>query len=343
LNNKGERRQPLFFFVTFAKKYLYMTDKTYNWGIVGAGRISRKFVDGLKATRNGRAYAVAARDLDRAQEFAREKDMPVAYGSYEALAADPQVDAVYIGTVNTAHAANTLLMLEHKKAVLCEKPFAMNRVEVDSMMAAAQRNKVFLMEALWTNFLPSMNAVRQLVAGGAIGDITYIRADFGFFRAYDPRIRTFNPEVGGGSVLDIGLYPIFLAVTLLGHPDHITAQAVTMPDGVDVTASMFFKWRSGAVAQLLSSFCIQSDCEGVIYGSRGKITMHSRFHEPTRISVTTGGNTVEHPVASVGNGYNYEAQEVMDCLDRGLLESPLLPLAESAKFMSLLEAVLRQF
>jgi predicted dehydrogenase len=227
--------------------------------------------------------------------------------------------------------------------VLCEKPFAMNRVEVDQMIAAARRNKVFLMEALWTNFLPSMNAVRQLIADGTIGDITYIRADLGFFRAYDPCIRTFNPEVGGSSVLDIGLYPIFLAVTLLGHPDHITAQAVTMPDGVDVTSSMFFKWKNGAVAQLFSSFCIQLDCEGVIYGSKGKITMHERFHAPTRISVTTDGNTYEYPVTSVGNGYNYEAQEVMDCLDKGLLESPLLPLAESAKFMSLLEAVMRQF
>jgi predicted dehydrogenase len=317
-----------------------MMNKTYNWGIIGAGRISRKFADGLKSTRNGRAYAVAARDLAKAQEFAREKDMPAAYGSYEALAADPQVDVVYIGTVNTMHESNTILLLNHKKPVLCEKPFAMNRVEVDRMMAAAQRNRVFLMEALWTNFLPSMNAVRKIIADGTIGDITYIRADLGFFRAYDPHIRTFNPEVGGSSVLDIGLYPIFLAVTLLGYPDHITAQAVKMPDGVDVTSSMFFKWKNGAVAQLFSSYCIQLDCEGVIYGSKGKITMHGRFHAPTRISVTTDRNTYDYPVASVGNGYNYEAQEVMDCLDRGLLESPLLPLAESAKFMDLLEAVI---
>ena len=320
-----------------------MTDKTYNWGIIGAGRISRKFVDGLKATRNGRAYAVAARDLAKAQEFAQEKDMPVAYGSYEELAADPLVDVVYIGTVNTMHAPNTLLMLAHKKPVLCEKPFAMNRVEVDEMIAAAQRNKVFLMEAFWTNFLPSMNAVRQLIADGTIGDITYIRAGLGFFRAYAPPIRTFNPEVGGSSVLDIGLYPIFLAITLLGYPDHITAQAVTMPDGVDITSSMFFKWRNGAVAQLFSSYCIQLDCEGVIYGSKGKITMHGRWHAPTRISITTEEHTYDYPVASGGNGYNYEAQEVMDCLDKGLLESPLLPLSESAKFMSLLEAVMRQF
>ncbi|MDR3184220.1 MAG: Gfo/Idh/MocA family oxidoreductase [Prevotellaceae bacterium] len=317
--------------------------KTYNWGIVGAGRISRKFVDGLKATRNGRPYAVAARNIDDSQEFAREKDMPVAYGSYAELAADPQVDAVYIGTVNTMHEANTILMLSHKKPVLCEKPFAMNRVEVDRMIAAARRNKTFLMEALWTNFLPSMNAVRKIIDGGVIGDITYIRADLGFFRAYDPQIRTFNPEVGGSSLLDIGIYPVFLAVTLLGYPDHITAQAVRMPDGVDVTSSMFFKWKNGAVAQLFSSYCIQLDCEGVIYGSKGKITMHRRFHAPTSISVTVDGNTQDYPVTSVGNGYNYEAQEVMDCLDKGLLESPLFPLAESARFISLLDAIIQQF
>jgi predicted dehydrogenase len=211
------------------------------------------------------------------------------------------------------------------------------------MIKAAQHHDVFLMEAMWTNFLPSMNAVRKTIADGVIGDITYIRADFGFFRAYDPNNRVFNPEVGGGSVLDIGLYPIFLAVTLLGNPDHVSAQAVKTPDGVDITSAMFFKWKNGAVAQLFSSFCVQLDSEAVIYGTKGKITMHGRWHCPTRVSVTIDGAVEEVPVTSIGNGYNYEAQEVMDCLAKNLKESPALPLSHTAQFMSLLEAVMQQF
>jgi predicted dehydrogenase len=319
-----------------------MNEKTVNWGIVGAGRIARKFVDGLAATRNGRAYAVASRDEKKAQQFAAEKGMPVAHGSYEALANDPNVDVVYIGTPNTFHAPHTLLMLEHRKPVLCEKPFAMNRGEVDGMMEAARRNNVFLMEALWTHFLPSMQAVRKIVVDGTIGEITFLRADLGFFRAYNPSERIFNPALGGGAVLDIGLYPIFLAVSLLGFPDHVAAQAIKTSEGIDITSNVFFSWKNGAFAQLLSSFCAQLDSEAVIYGARGKITMHGRWHCPTRISVTVDEQTYDYPVESIGNGYNYEAQEVMDCLARGLTESPSLPLAFSARFMSLLEAVMAQ-
>jgi predicted dehydrogenase len=314
-------------------------EKNYNWGIVGAGRISRKFVDGLKSTRNGCAYAVASRDLQKAQQFANEKNMPVAHGSYEALACDPNVDVIYIGTPNTLHAAHTLLMLEHGKPVLCEKPFAMNRGEVDNMCDAARSRRVFLMEAMWTNFLPSMQAVRKIIADGVIGEVTFLRADLGFFRAYNPVDRIFSPALGGGATLDIGLYPVFLAVTLLGYPDRVAAQAVKTADGVDVTTNMFFTWKNGVFAQLLSSFCAQLDSEATIYGSKGKITMRSRWHCPTSISVTTGDQTADYPVESVGNGYNYEAQEVMDCLAQGLTESPSLPLAASAKFMSLLDRI----
>ncbi|GHT67573.1 oxidoreductase [Bacteroidia bacterium] len=319
-----------------------MADKTYNWGIVGAGHISRKFVDGLSDVPNGRAYAVAARDITRAQQFANEKGMPVAYGSYEALANDPNVDAVYIGTTNTEHCAHAILMLEHKKPVLCEKPFAMNREEVDKMIAAARTHHTFLMEALWTNFLPSMNAVRKIIAEGTIGDIRHIRADFGFFREYNPNDRIFNPKLGGGSVLDIGLYPIFLAVSLLGYPDRVRAEGIKSQDGVDLTASMFFEWRNGAFAQLLSSFTVNLGNGATIYGSKGKIAMHRQWHCPTRISLIIDEITTDYPVASVGNGYNYEAEEVQNCLAQGFIESPRLPLAHSAQFMSLMDTVIKQ-
>ncbi|GHT11223.1 putative oxidoreductase [Bacteroidia bacterium] len=319
-----------------------MAEKIYNWGIVGAGRISRKFVDGLKDARNARAYSIAARDLTRAQQFASEKGMPVAYGSYQELANDPNVDAVYIGTTNTEHCAHAILMLEHKKPVLCEKPFAMNRQEVDKMVAAARANNTFLMEAFWTNFLPSMNAVRKIIADGTIGEVRCIHSDFGFFREYNPNDRIFNPQVGGGSVLDIGLYPVFLAVTLLGFPQRVRAEGIKTHDNIDLTASMFLEWKNGAFARLVSSFTVNLDNEAYIYGSKGKITMHGQWHCPTRISVTVNDITTDYPVTSVGNGYNYEAEEVQNCLAQGLTQSPLLPLSHSTRFISLLDSIIEQ-
>jgi predicted dehydrogenase len=312
----------------------------YNWGIVGAGHISRKFADGLRATENGCPYAIASRDIHRAQDFAAEKGIPLAYGSYEALAADPNVDVVYIGTTNTQHLAHTILMLAHKKPVLCEKPFAMNAAETDKMIAIARINNTFLMEALWTHFLPSMQAVRKIIADGVIGEVRCVKAEFGFFRPYNRDSRIFNPELGGGSVLDIGLYPIFLATLLLGYPDMLSAKGIKNDDGIDLTAAMFFGYKNGAFAHLVSSFTANLDNEAHIYGSKGKITMHTCWHMLTRITVATDGTTYDYPVESVGNGYNYEANEVMRCLDAGLTESAARPLQETAKFMRLLDDII---
>lgn len=320
-----------------------MNDKIYNWGLVGAGRISGWFAEGLKHTRNGRAYAIASRSTDKAKQFAAERNIPVAYGSYEELAADPKVDIIYIGTPNALHAPNSILMMAHKKPVLCEKSFAVTRPEADDMIAAARQHDVFLMEALWTHFLPTMTLVRKIIADGTIGDITCIKADFGFFRAFDPQARVFNPALGGSSMLDIGLYPVYLAVALLGFPDKVMARAVNSPVGPDLTASLFLTWNSGPFAHLLSTFCANIDTEAKIFGTKGKITMHHHFHMPTKISVTVDGQTTDYPSTAVGNGYNYEAQEVMDCLSKGLKESPLLPLSFSARFMSLLDTIRQQF
>jgi predicted dehydrogenase len=318
-----------------------MKKKIYNWGIVGAGHISRKFVDGLRATENGCPYAIAARELSRAQQFASEKDMPAAYGSYEEMANDPKVDAVYIGTTNAQHVEHTLLMLAHKKPVLCEKPFSVTLDQTNQMIAASRTNNTFLMEALWTNFVPAMQAARKVIADGTIGKIKCLNAKFGFYQEYNPNHRVFSPGLGGGSVLDIGMYPIFLATTLLGYPDIVSARGIKTQEGIDMTASVFLGYKNGAFAHILSSFDVNLNDEVLIHGAKGKVTMN-HCAAPTSVKVEADGKSWDYPVETIGNGYNYEALEVMRCLDLGLSESPLRPLSETAKFMELLERVVGQ-
>jgi predicted dehydrogenase len=313
----------------------------YNWGILGTGKISHKFAEGLSHAKGARLGAVASRSEEKAAEFARLHGIPLHFGSYEELAKDPTVDIVYIGTLHSLHCENTLLCLENKKAVLCEKPFALTAEEVRRMIASSRKNGAFLMEALWTNFLPSIAKVKQLLEEKVVGEPVSIKADFGFFREFDPSHRFFIPELGGGSLLEIGIYPVFLSLLLFGFPDGISGRIVQSPAGTDVTTGVFLSWKSGKFAQLLSSFAVDLDTQADIYCTKGKITLHRMFHMPTRLSVTERGeNPRDIPLEWKGNGYNYEAEEVMRCLDEGRLESPSLTHEFSLTLMHLLETII---
>jgi predicted dehydrogenase len=313
----------------------------YNWGILGTGAISRKFAEGLRDAEGARLCCVASRSEQKAKEFAQLYGIPSFYGSYEALAEDPSIDIVYIGTLHSLHCENTLLCLDNKKAVLCEKPFALTSDEVRRMIASSQKNGAFLMEALWTNFLPSIAKVKQLLSEKAVGEPVSIKADFGIHKEFDPNHRFFIPELGGGSLLEIGIYPVFISLLLFGIPDKVSARSIKSPTGTDVTTEVFLSWKSGKFAQLISSFAVELDTQADIYCSRGKITLHKRFHMPTRLSVTQGGETREIPLEWRGNGYNYEAEEVMRCLSEQRLESPSLTHEFSLTLMHLLETILR--
>jgi predicted dehydrogenase len=313
----------------------------YNWGILGTGRISHKFVQGLGDAPGANCYCIASRSRQKAKEFADTYHIPRYYGSYEELAKDPSVDIVYIGTLHSVHCENTLLCLENKKAVLCEKPFALNVEQVKRMIASAQKNNTFLMEALWTNFLPSILKVKELLADKVVGDPVSIKADFGFYREFDTNHRFFIPELGGGSLLEIGIYPVYLALLLFGFPDGCSAGSVKSPTGTDVSTGVFFSWKSGRFAQLTSSFAVDLDNEAVIYCTNGKITLHRMFHMSTRLSVTANGETKEIPLEWKGNGYNYEAEEVMRAMSENRIESPSLTHAFSLELMYLLETILK--
>jgi predicted dehydrogenase len=314
--------------------------KQYNWGIIGTGSISHLFAQGLRYASGANLYCVASRSKQKADAFARSHNIPVAYGSYEELAEDPHVEIVYIGTPNSFHCDNSLLCLQKKKAVLCEKPFALNAGQVEKMIYHARKNNCFLMEALWSRFLPSIQKVQWLVDNKVVGDPICIKADFGFLADYNEESRLFNPLLGGGSLLDIGIYPVFLAYLLFGYPDEISSHAVIAPTGVDLSTGIFLSWKSGQFAQLASSFNVDLDTEAVIYCSKGKITLHRKFHMPTRLSISTANEHKEISLDWKGNGYNYEAEEVMYCLSEGRLESQLLPLNFSLELMKLLQTIM---
>jgi len=317
--------------------------RTFNWGILGTGHIAAKFVEGLRSAAGANVYAVASRDLIKAQEFAAEHGITVAHGSYESLVEDPDVDIVYIATPNNLHYPNTLMCINAGKATLCEKPFALNSDQLEKMVSLARHKNIFLMEALWTRFLPTITKVVNLVGSGEIGDIHMVKADFGFKAAYSPEGRLFNKELGGGALLDIGIYPVFLALLLLGKPRTVKSLATKSPTGTDLTNAITMTHANGGVSVLASSFAVNLETEAIIVGTEGCITLHRMFHMPTRISVTRNGETRDVPVELRGNGYNYEAEEVMNCLRNGRTESNILTLDFSIELMGVLEEITSQF
>jgi predicted dehydrogenase len=315
--------------------------KTYNWGILGAARIANKFADGLKELSNAKRYAVAARSLERAEVFKENHGFEKACGSYEEMLADPALDVVYVATTNNLHFEHTMMCLEAGKSVLCEKPFASNSEQVEKMIAKAREKKVFLMEALWSRFLPSMLQFKAEAEKGTIGKPLLLQCDFGFISPFDPHKRVYDPALGGGSVPDIGIYPIFVALYLFGYPTEIKVTSVPAPTGTDWTTSILFKHPGKEMSVLTSSFELNLGNEARLYGDGGYLKLHGMFHIPTRLSVNRNeGRELEIPVHSTGNGYNYEAAEVMDCLDKGLLESPGMPLEFSIDLIRVLDTVI---
>jgi predicted dehydrogenase len=297
--------------------------KTYKWGIIGPGKIANKFAEGLKVLPNAERYAVASSSLERAESFKENHGFKKAYGSYKEMLADPELDVVYIATTNNLHYEHTMLCLEAGKAVLCEKPFASNLLQVKRMVDKARKKEVFLMEALWSRFIPSMIQFKEKALSGAIKQPLLLQCNFGFISPFDPFRRVYDPALGGGSIPDIGIYPIFVALYLFGKPESIQVMSVPAPTGTDWTTSILFKHKEKEISMLTSSFEMVLDNEARLYGEGGYLKLHTMFHIPTRLSICKNdGQETEIPLDLVGNGYNYEAAEVMECLDKGLIESP---------------------
>ncbi len=317
--------------------------KSIRWAILGCGKIARKFASDIKFVKNAELIAVAAREQSTADSFA--KDFPVKYkhDSYQSLVENPEVDAIYIATPHAFHHEHTLLCLNHNKAVLCEKAFAMNYREAKEMIDLAQKKKVFLMEAFWTKFLPHYQLMKKMIAEGKIGKVQSVIANFGFIPSPPIAPRLFDPKLGGGSLLDIGVYPIFHALDILGRPDEIDAVIIPTDQGVDSQCAMQFYYRNGALAQLFSTLTSNLSTGADIAGDHGRIRLTHRFHGPTTNleyypDIVDSRQNISFEKA-LGNGYEYETQHVTDCLLNGLTESPMLKHMDTLLLMETVDRI----
>lgn len=353
------------------------------WGILGTGTVAIQFIEGLQSVADAQLWAIGSRTLDKAQKLANIFRAPKAYGSYEELVQDPNIDVVYIATPQTRHKADSILCLNAGKAVLCEKPFTVTSQEAREVMAVAEQQRVFCMEAMWMRFMPLIQKVRQLIQSDEIGEIQLLTAGFGYPTEFDPQNRFFNPELGGGALLDRGVYPLSLAFFLLGKPSQISGNPCIGKTGVDDQSAMVLSYENGAMAVLHSTLRSYSSNEALIVGTRGKITIKEPFYKPENIIVTrfsdkpvvvTSKKTTfdtgwkrsvinqlkqnqllklliklrKEKSKSInqglsGNGYNYEATEVVKCLQVGKLESDLMPLSETIEIMEAMELLLMQW
>jgi predicted dehydrogenase len=312
--------------------------KNIRWGIIGLGKIANKFATDLVTIENIELVAVASRSQQNADEFAAKYNCKKAYNSYLALVNDPEVDAVYIATPHSFHKEHAILCLQHKKAVLCEKPFAMNLQEVTEMIAFAKENNVLLMEALWTFFLPHFNYVLEMVKSGKYGKLKELEADFGFKSKYDVESRLLKKEIGGGSLLDIGIYPIFAALATLGNPDSIEAKATFFETGADSECTIVFNYKE-AKATLKSTLLEETPTEAIFTFEKAIIKIHSRFHEPASVTVLENGKEETTDFDSKTFGYNYEAEHFSQLIREGKKESNIMTFEFSRNLITTLDKV----
>jgi predicted dehydrogenase len=320
-------------------------NKKIRWGILGCGKIAKKFAADLKLVKDAELVAVGAREQASADEFGKLFGVRDCHSSYLALAQNPQVDVIYIATPHSFHHAHALLCIENKKAVLVEKAFTLNATQAKRVIASAKANGVFLMEAFWTRFLPHYLKIKEMIGEGKVGRVQSVIAEFGFKPTPPVAQRIYDPALGGGSLLDIGVYPVFLALDILGKPDDINAWMTPATTGVDSQCSIQFKYKNGALAQLFSSFNSNLATGADIAGDGGRIRMTHRFHGPTTdleyYPDIVDSRQAIHFEKAKGNGYEYEAQHVTDCIKKGLTESPLRSYADTILLMETLDEIRR--
>ena len=315
-----------------------MKNKTIRWGIIGLGNIAHKFATDLATIENAALVAVASRSQENATEFAKKYNSKKAYNSYLDLAKDAEVDAVYIATPHSFHKEHTILCLKNKKAVLCEKPFAMNLQEVEEMIAVAKENNVLLMEALWTYFLPHYTYVLESLKNEKFGKLLKLEADFGFSRAFDNDSRLFKKEVGGGSLLDIGIYPIFAALSTLGKPNSIEAAATFFNNGVDSECNMIFNYNNTETV-LKSTLLEDTATEAIFTCERGVVKINTMFHMPTTVTITENGKDEIIDFKTKTIGYNFEIIHFNDLLRANKKESNMMTFEFSRNLIKTLDSV----
>ena len=312
--------------------------KIIRWGILGLGHIARKFSQDITSVHGTELYAVASRSHQKASSFANEFQVSISYDSYESLVKDPLVDAVYIATPHSFHKEHAILCLQHKKAVLCEKPFAMNLQEVTEMIRVAKNNNTLLMEALWTAFLPHFQYVKNSIKNKNFGKIIHLEADFGFKSTHSVESRVLKKDLGGGSLLDIGIYPVFAALSTLGVPKSIEADATFFTNGADSSCEMIFNYDN-AKAILKSTFLKETPTEAVFTCEHGVIKINTRFHQPTTITLLQNGIEEHVDFSAKTFGYNFEIEHFNQLLRDHKKESDLMSFSFSKDLIATLDLI----
>ena len=318
-------------------------NREIRWGIVGPGRIAENVVQDFPVVDGARVVAVASRAAERARDFADRHDVPTAHGSYADVLADPDVDVLYIATPHPQHHAVALGALGAGKAVLVEKAFTATTAGATEVVDLARSSGVFAMEAMWTRFQPAVVRLRELVAEGAIGEVRSVQADLGVQRDFDPTDRLFALELGGGALLDLGVYVVSFAQMLLGTPDSVTAVGSRFPTGVDAEASLLLGYADGRSATLSTSLRNALPGQARVFGTSGWIDVLPRFHHPETIVLHRAGaepETITRP--ALGSGYSHELIEVTECLRAGRTESAVMPLADTLAVQAVLEQAAMQ-
>jgi predicted dehydrogenase len=317
--------------------------REFRWGILASGGIAQAFARDLSYFNNHIVAAVGSRSQESADAFAAEFPGCAAYSSYEALVADPSLDAIYVASPHPYHVSNTVLALNAGKPVLCEKPFTINAAEAREMKAAADANGVALMEAMWARFLPHMHKVREILASGILGQIWAVEADHGQRLSDYANPRHWEPSLGGGALLDLGIYPISFAHMVLGVPNKISASATFTDKGVDASSSVIFDYKDGAQAILTSNMMVSTPCRATICGTLGKIEIDRTFYNPASMRVIMhDGTTTEYPSDYKGHGLREQAAEFERVVRNGEKSSSILTPDESIVIMESLDEVRRQ-
>jgi len=317
-----------------------LNQSPFRWGIIGPGRIAHAFARAIAVVDDAVIHAVASRDHDRAQEFAQQFEIPTTYTAYTDLIADPEIDAIYIAIPHRFHFEQALRCLEAGKPVLCEKPLTVNAREARRLIEAAQANQVFLLEAVWTRYLPIFQHVRRWLDTGSIGAIRLLTSTFGFSAPPDPQDRLFNHDLAGGALLDLGIYNLTLSQWVMGvEPVDFSAHAILGPTVVDELTAVNLQYANGGVSQWTCTLLADTSNSLHIYGSAGQIQLHTPFWGATRATLVTAGQeiTVSEPFRA--SGFEYQIEDALRCIRAGLIESPTMPHAQTLATMTLMDQI----
>ncbi len=320
-----------------------MNEKIFNWGIIGPGRIAHKLAKGLKVVKNANLYAVASNKKERADSFAKEYSADETYYSYKELVQDPNIDVVYISTPHRFHYEQVKLALEANKNVLCEKPFTVNAKQAIELIDIAKDRNLFLMEALWTRFLPAYQKAKTWLDEGKIGDIKFLSSSFGFSFPFDPESRKFNHDIAGGALLDLGVYNIAISQWVTGkNPKSFSAFGTIGKTNVDEMTAVTLEYDNGIISQFNCNLLTNNDNEFIIYGTKGHIKIHSMFWRSEKTTLFTNEEELIELCPFRASGFEYQIEEVINCISNGAKESKVMPLKQTLNNIQLMDGIRKE-